>query len=321
MSRPLENLKKFFVALVQKLKKPGRRDKKLFQVFKLTEYISSETTKPVPFVKMHGLGNDFVIFDDRTTDIPTSEKFLQSVANRRRGAGCDQIIILRPAQSSDAHVHMAIYNADGTQVGACGNATRCVANLLFKELAAEKCVIETIAGLLPCWREGELVAVDFGAPRLKWAQIPLTREVDTLLVPVTAGGLLAPCCVNMGNPHAVFFVPDIAGVNLAEIGPKLEHDPMFPERCNIEIAQILSPDHIRMRVWERGSGITEACGSGACATLVAAVRRGLCGRRATITLDGGDLVIEWRPDDHVIMIGSATLAYHGIFDAQGAGLA
>ncbi|MDR3450069.1 MAG: diaminopimelate epimerase [Alphaproteobacteria bacterium] len=264
------------------------------------------------FLKMHGLGNDFVVIDGRATDITPSEKFLRAVSSRHRGIGCDQCIILRQPKSAGADIFMSIYNADGSQVGACGNATRCVASLIFKELGRSKAVIETVSGLLPVWEESPgLIAVDFGAPRLEWNQIPLAREMDTALVPVTSGGLAGPCCVSVGNPHAVFFVPDAEAVALEQVGPVLEHDALFPERCNIEVAQILAPDRIRMRVWERGTGITEACGSGACATLVAAVRRGLSDRRATIILDGGELVIEWRADNHVIMMGPAALSFRG----------
>jgi diaminopimelate epimerase len=266
----------------------------------------------VSFLKMHGLGNDFVVIDARVDEFTPSEKFLRAVGNRKRGIGCDQIVVLRKPTASGADVMMVIYNADGTQVGACGNATRCIASHMFDELGKNECMIETTAGLLRTWlvSPGQ-IAVDFGAPRLEWNQIPLAREVDTLHAPVASGGLFAPCCVNMGNPHAVFFVPDVDVIALAEIGPHLETDPLFPERCNIEIAQILAPDRIRMRVWERGTGITEACGSGACAALVAAVRRGLTARRAVVVLDGGELDIEWRENNHVVMVGPAALSYRG----------
>jgi diaminopimelate epimerase len=273
---------------------------------------SADMGVSLPFLKMHGLGNDFVVIDGRVREILPSADFLRAVASRRRGPGCDQIIILREAENKLANLHMAIYNADGSQVGACGNATRCVASLIFAETGKDRGMIETISGLLPVWQDTPgLIAVDFGPPKLDWDQIPLAREADTNFAPVTAGELFAPSCVNVGNPHAVFFVASVADVNLAEIGPRLEHDPIFPERCNIEIAQILDADTIRMRVWERGCGITEACGSGACATLVAAVRRGLTKRRVTVKLDGGDLVIEWREDNHVVMSGPAALSYCG----------
>ena len=264
------------------------------------------------FLKMHGLGNDFVVIDGRTNGFAPSEKFLRAVANRKRGVGCDQFVFLRKPKSPQADVYMEMYNADGSTIGACGNATRCIARLMFKELGRKNCVVETVSGLLAAKEDSSgLIAVDFGTPRLDWNDIPLAREADTLLAPVASGGFFAPCCVNMGNPHAVFFVPDVDSVALTEVGPNLENHPMFPERCNIEFAQVLAPDRIRMRVWERGTGITEACGSGACATLVAAVRRGLSARRATIVLDGGELVIEWRDDNHVLMIGPASLSFSG----------
>jgi diaminopimelate epimerase len=273
----------------------------------------------LPFLKMNGLGNDFVIFDGRESGFEPSVKFLRAIGNRKLGIGCDQIIVLlKPKnQKADvlqkADVYMAIYNMDGSHVQACGNATRCVATLMFKELGRKKCVIETVAGLLNAWEDSPgLIAVDFGEPRLEWNEIPLAREVDTLHTPVASGGLFAPCCVNVGNPHAVFFVPDVGAIALSEVGPHLENDPIFPERCNIEIAQVLSPDRIRMRVWERGAGITDACGTGSMATLIAAVRRGLTKRRATIVLDGGELVIEWRDDNHVLLIGPASFSFSGV---------
>jgi diaminopimelate epimerase len=266
----------------------------------------------LPFLKMHGLGNDFIVFDGRAHGFEPDEKFLRAIGDRRRGIGCDQIIVLLKPKNKNADVYMAIYNSDGSKARACGNATRCIGKLLFEELGRKNCVVETVVGLLKTWEESPgLIAVDFGEPHVAWNEIPLAREVDTLHVPVTSGGLFAPCCVNIGNPHAVFFVPDVKTIALKDVGPVLEHDPMFPELCNIEIAQVLAPDRIRMRVWERGAGITDACGTGACATLVAAVRRGLGARRATIVLDGGELVIEWRNDNHILIIGPASLSFNG----------
>jgi len=269
-----------------------------------------------PFIKMHGLGNDFIILDGRQNDdIPVDALFLSSLANRKRGIGCDQIIILRYPKSPAAHVFMDMYNADGSIVRACGNATRCVAQLLFDELHQKECVIETVAGLLHTYQTGNgMITVDFGMPKLEWQDIPLARPMDTLEIPLVVQSLSNPCCVNMGNPHAVFFVADAYAISLDEIGPKLEHDVLFPDRCNIEVAQILSPNSIRMRVWERGAGITEACGTGACATLVAAIRRGLSERRAKIILDGGEVIVEWREDNHILLTGDATMVYRGYID-------
>ena len=267
----------------------------------------------LPFLKMHGLGNDFIILDGRDrTDIRADKAFLQAIADRKRGIGCDQIIILRAPKLPTAHVYMEMYNADSSVVRACGNATRCVARLLFSELGRKDCVIETVAGLLPVYEESPgFVAVDFGKPLTKWGEIPLAQEVDTLHVALTLGVLSDPCCVNMGNPHAVFFVQDAAAIALHDLGPQLEHHALFPDRCNIEAVQVLAPDRIRLRVWERGTGITEACGTAACATLVAAVRRGLSARRATIEMDGGEVIVEWKKDDHVLLIGKTALTFQG----------
>jgi diaminopimelate epimerase len=266
-----------------------------------------------PFIKMHGLGNDFAVIDARVADFNPTTAFLRAAADRRRGIGCDQIVVLRPPRTTEGSLYMAIYNGDGSEAGACGNATRCIASLLFNETGDHECVVETLSGALRCDRlAGGYISVDFGPPRLEWDQIPLSAPMDTLAVPMSSRELASACCVSMGNPHAVFFVPDAQAIDLVHMGPRLEHDRIFPHRCNIEVAQILSPDRIRMRVWERGAGITEACGSGACATLVAAVRRGLAQRKATIVLDGGELDIVWREEDgHVVMTGPAALSYRG----------
>lgn len=267
------------------------------------------------FIKMHGLGNDFVILDGRADDFAPSQEFCVAIADRRRGIGCDQLIVLNKPRAPGATLFMRIYNQDGSEAKACGNATRCVAKLLFEELGCTDVVIETVAGLLPVHLEStDRIAVDFGKPNLDWQSIPLAHQMDTLHVPLTVGHLTEACCVNVGNPHAVFFVPDVHQVPLEQWGPGLETHALFPDRCNIEFAQIMGPDRIRMRVWERGSGVTQACGSGATATLVAAVRRGLSARRATIVLDGGELIVEWRADDHVILIGSATMVFKGIWE-------
>lgn len=268
-----------------------------------------------PFLKMHGLGNDFVIIDSRSDGIIPDQKIRMAISDRRRGVGCDQLIYLTKPRTNDADVFMNIYNPDGSEAGACGNATRCVARLLFEETGRDSGIVETISGLLKVRAKGNgIYSVDFGEPRLQWNEIPLAEAMDTVTVKIRVGDLSDPCCVNMGNPHAVFFVPNAEAVPLSEVGPKLEHHPAFPQRCNIEFAQIIDRGHIRMRVWERGAGITQACGTGACATLVSAVRRNLSDRNAIIILDGGELNIEWREDNHVIMAGSATLSFKGTLD-------
>jgi len=269
------------------------------------------------FIKMHGLGNDFVIIDGRADGFKADKNFLLAVADRKRGVGCDQIIILWKPKSPKADIYLDMYNSDGSVLGACGNATRCIGRLLFEETGRKEFVIETIAGLLHAKIEVRgLVSVDFGSPRLDWARIPLAKACDTLHVPLSAGALSDPCCVSMGNPHAVFFVPDVTKISLSELGPKLEIDALFPDRCNIEIAQVLAPDRLRMRVWERGAGITQACGTGACAALVAAARRGLSARRAAVMLDGGESIVEWRADDHVILTGPTALTFRGTLNDE-----
>ena len=267
------------------------------------------------FLKMHGLGNDFVIIDGRNDDFIPDKEFCLRIADRHRGVGCDQLIILNKPKDPSADLFMNMLNCDGSLVRACGNATRCVARLLFEETGKDSGVIQTIVGLLPVWKQGpDLYAADFGPPRLDWKDIPLAHAQDTLYVKIGSMDLPAACCVNVGNPHAVHFVPDVLAVPLSDIGPKLETDPLFPDRCNIEFAQVLDRSHIRMRVWERGTGITQACGSGATATHVAAVRRGLVDRKSTVHLDGGDLMIEWREnDEHVILSGAAALSFKGTF--------
>lgn len=273
-----------------------------------------------PFLKMHGLGNDFVVLDARRHAFDLTPSRVRAIADRRTGVGCDQLVVIAPPGGQVSDATMLIFNADGSEVAACGNASRCVAWLLMRETGQDKVVIQTRAGLLDAEARGDhRVAVDMGRPRLDWRDIPLAEAGDTLHLGVTVGPLSDPVGVNMGNPHAVFFVDDVQAVELATFGPVLEHHALFPERANIEIAQVLSPldaatGRLRMRVWERGTGITLACGTGACATLVAAARRGLTPRRAEIILDGGTLTIEWLPDDHVLMTGPVATSFAGTLD-------
>jgi diaminopimelate epimerase len=268
------------------------------------------------FVKMHGCGNDFVVFDERSAPLGLTAARAAAIANRRTGVGCDQFISIEPApEGSNADAFMRIRNPDGAEAGACGNATRCVADLLARETGRRIHVIRTVAGNLnsEVLADGR-VQVDMGKARLDWSEIPLARAMDTLHLDLARGPVENPAAASMGNPHATFFVGDVERLNVAELGASLEHDPLFPERANIGFAQILAPDRIRLRVWERGAGLTLACGSGACAALVNAHRRGLAGRRASVVMDGGDLEIEWWTDGHVLMTGPVATAFTGEID-------
>jgi diaminopimelate epimerase len=265
-----------------------------------------------PFLKMHGAGNDFIILDGRARPWPMSVENVRRLTDRRTGVGGDEVIIIEAAKNPGADAFMTIINPDGMEVAACGNATRCVAWLLMSETGGEQTIIETKAGLLTARRAGDhLVSVDMGPALLEWQQIPLSCPTDTLHLGIGAGPLLDPVAVGMGNPHAVFFVEDAEAIDLPALGPILEHDRLFPERCNIEVVQVIAPDRLRMRVWERSVGITLACGSGACASLVAAHRRGLTGRKAEVILDGGTLSIEWLDTGHVLMTGPVALSFTG----------
>lgn len=265
----------------------------------------------VPFLKMHGCGNDFVVLDARVRDLGITPARAAAIADRHTGVGCDQVIVLEPA-GPGADVFMRIRNPDGGEAGACGNATRCVASLLATENGGRGFTVRTISGELACdvLADGR-VSVDMGQAQLGWRDIPLASEADTLHLKLAEGGVSDPAACSMGNPHATFFVADLAGVAVERVGPVLEHAALFPQRANIGFAQVLAPDRIRLRVWERGTGLTLACGSGACATLVNAARRGLTGRHATVAVDGGELAIEWRADGHVLMTGPVATAFRG----------
>jgi diaminopimelate epimerase len=269
----------------------------------------------ISFLKMHGLGNDFVVLDTRRRALSVGAAAARALADRHTGIGCDQVILIEPASDPNAAARMRILNADGSEAEACGNAARCLAWLLQRETGAASPRIETAGGVLAteALADGR-IAVDMGVPRTLWHEIPLARAMDTLFVAVSRGPLATPVCSNIGNPHATFLVEDAERVDLARLGPELERDLLFPERANIGVASLSRPDYIRLRVWERGTGITRACGSGACAALVAAHRRGLAGRGAVIALDGGSLEIAWREDGHLIMTGPAQLSFEGTFD-------
>ncbi len=267
------------------------------------------------FVKMHGLGNDFVVIDVRRHGIAIDDATARAIADRHRGVGCDQLILIEPPRDRHAAAFMRIRNADGGEVAACGNAARCVGALMMAETGATRVTIETDAGLLDAEALGDgQVRVDLGPARLEWRDIPLASARDTLHAGLALGPLSDPVCTSMGNPHATFFVADADAIDLAALGPVLEHDPLFPERANIGVVQMLAPDRLRLRVWERGAGITPACGTGACAALVAANRRGLAARRAEVIADGGALMIEWRADGHVTMTGPVAVSFTGALD-------
>jgi diaminopimelate epimerase len=267
----------------------------------------------VPFRKMHGLGNDFVVLDARRGPLALPPETVRALADRRRGIGCDQLVVIEPPRAPGTAAWMAIRNPDGSEAEACGNATRCVASLLMDEAGTDHVALGTLGGTLRAERRpGGLVAVDMGEPRLGWAEIPLARAVDTLRLPLAADGVADPAACSMGNPHATFFVSDLASLDIAAIGPRLEHDPLFPARANIGFAEVLAPDRILLRMWERGAGITLACGSGACAAVVNAHRRGLAGRSATVSLDGGDLLVSWGEDGRVTMTGPVALVFTGM---------
>lgn len=269
----------------------------------------------VPFLKMHGLGNDFVVLDARRQKLTLSEQQRRRLADRHLGVGFDQMVTLENPVTPGADVFMRLHNADGSEARACGNATRCIAARIMGEKANSQVVIETVAGLLAAEAlPNGHIAVDMGPARLDWQDIPVAAACDTLHMPVTLGPVADPVGVNVGSSHAVFFVPDVDAIDLPLLGPQLENHPFFPKRANIEFVQILSLDRMRMRVWERGAGITLACGSGACATLVAAARRGLTGRKGEVIVDGGTLTIEWLENGHVRMTGPWTLSYEGMID-------
>jgi diaminopimelate epimerase len=268
------------------------------------------------FRKMNGLGNDFVVLDVRKHPIALGAAQIAAIADRESGIGCDQVIALEPSDFAD--VFMRIWNADGGEVGACGNAARCVAALLAAERGSPHVTIETESGMLSATidKHDGNVTIDMGVPRFEWNEIPLSKPLDDTkaidLPEARALGLGAASMVNIGNPHCIFFADDIDAHDLARFGPGLEHDPLFPERANISLAQATGPNSLRLRTWERGAGLTKACGTAACAAAVAAARRGLTGRKVTVTLPGGDLVIDWREaDGHVLMTGPFALDYQG----------
>ena len=279
-------------------------------------------TGTIPFRKMNGLGNDFVVLDARGQSLALGEDAVRAIADRKEGIGCDQIIALEPSERAD--VFMRIWNSDGGEVGACGNAARCVAALVAAEQGRREVSIETEAGVLGAAVNGDgSVTIDMGAPRFAWNEIPLsepfhdTRRIELQIGPIDAPLLHTPSVVNVGNPHCLFFVDDVEAHDLARFGRMLENHPLFPERANISLVQVLGPDAIKVRTWERGAGLTRACGTAACAAAVASARRNLTGRKVKASLPGGDLLIEWRESDgHVLMTGPYALDYEGTLPSE-----
>lgn len=259
------------------------------------------------FSKMHGLGNDFVVIDARAAPVAMSASRAHAIADRHAGIGCDQLIVIEPSAIAD--VRMRIFNADGSEVGACGNATRCIPLFLGRDA-----LIETEAGLLDARLTDGGAIVDMGKPRFAWDEIPLAYAMDTLSMPVGWEHLDAPSAVNVGNPHVVFFEAAVSEEEAARLGALIETDPLFPERVNVNFATLLSRRHMRLIVWERGVGLTRACGTGACATAVAAIRRGLADGPVTVSLPGGDLAIDWAPGGSITMTGPATHVFDGEAD-------
>ena len=276
----------------------------------------------ITFRKMNGLGNDFVVLDGRARPLGLKAGAVKAIADRQVGIGCDQLIALEPSRKAD--VFMRIWNADGGEVAACGNAARCIAALVAEERGRAEVKVETQAGVLYATvNQDDTVTVDMGSPRFDWQDIPLTepfadtRYIELQIGPIDAPVLHSPSVINVGNPHCIFFVDDIEAYDLARFGPMLEHHPMFPERANISLAQVTAPDALKLRTWERGAGLTKACGTAACAAAVAAARLERTGRKVNVTLPGGDLQIEWRESDgHILMTGPYSLDFEGSLPAS-----
>ena len=274
------------------------------------------------FVKMNGIGNEIVVVDLRLNAAAIAPEEARAAAKAEGGAPYDQLMALYPPRTPGTDAFIRIYNNDGSESGACGNGIRCVADLIAKESGKSALTFETTAGILNCWKGADgMFTVDMGPPRFKWNEIPLaeefrdTRAIELQIGPIEKPVLHSPSVVNMGNPHAIFWVDDVGAYNLHKFGPLLENHPIFPERANITMAQILSRDHIVIRTWERGAGLTKACGSAACAAAVAAARLKRTERKVKVTLPGGNLTIDWRrSDDHVLITGPVEFEFAGKFD-------
>lgn len=274
------------------------------------------TNTHIPFRKMNGLGNDFIIVDGRSEERCFTPEQVHAWSNRQSGIGCDQFIVMEKSDMAD--LCMRIYNAEGHEVESCGNASRCVADIVFTETGADAATIDTKGGLLVCRKsDADLITVDMGVPKFGWQDIPLaeefydTRGIELQIGPIDAPILHTPSAVNVGNPHAIFWVDDLEVTDLSKTGPLLENHPIFPERANISLARVISSGHVEVKVWERGVGLTRACGTAACAVAVSAARTKRTGREVTITLPGGDLMIEWDQRDHILMTGPVSYDFEG----------
>jgi diaminopimelate epimerase len=271
-------------------------------------------TQKTPFLKMHGTGNDFVVLDARARAVMLTAEDVKRLADRHFGIGCDQLLVLKA--STKAQAFMQIFNADGSEISTCGNATRCVADFLMRESGTSEATLETGAGIRSGTRlPGGDVQVNMGTPKFGWQEIPLSESRNTLHLGLEVGLLADPVAVNMGNPHAIFFVRDLAHVKLAEWGPQLEHHPLFPARANISAVQVVDDTHLKMQVWERGTGITLACGSAACAAVAAGVMRDKTQRQCEVALPGGTLTVEWKRGPNtsgdVLMSGPVAYVFSG----------
>lgn len=280
-----------------------------FAAHRYMRRMCSENTDNLPFMKMHGLGNDFVVVDARAQAHEITPEIAKGIGHRHFGVGFDQLAVITKGKGD---AHLTFFNSDGSLSAACGNATRCIARFIMDETGKSDLHLTTDRGDLAAKDAGNgLTSVNMGQPQLDWAEVPLAEQMDTLALPIDG----SPTATGMGNPHCTFFVDDVMAANLEEIGPRIEHHPLYPQRTNVQIAQVIGPDHIRMRVWERGVGVTLASGSSSCATAVAAARRGLTGRQVRIDLDGGTLHLNWAKDG-VWMTGPTSHVFSGVFTAD-----
>jgi diaminopimelate epimerase len=271
--------------------------------------MDSINSNNLPFMKMHGLGNDFVVIDAREEEVALSKKIISGIADRHFGVGFDQLAVI---SKGEFDAHLTFYNADGSGSLACGNATRCIARYLMDETSKENLILTTMHGQIPAVDLGDgVTSVNMGKPELEWNKVPLSENIPTLELPIEG----SPTATGMGNPHCTFFVEDPEKINLEEMGPKFENHPLFPERTNVQFASIIAQDQIRMRVWERGAGVTLASGSSSCATAVAANRKGLTEKKVQIELDGGILSVDWR-EDGVWMTGPTMQVFTGSFSEE-----